>query len=273
MSIYPFLMLAVAVYVARPAFTGKGKLMHVDFVKEGKEKTLKKGLRGCYSVLFVTALVLAVSSYFQTAGFKTLYQCTFTEDFTAADGRFFASGETYVLTLEEAQTLADAPAVTAEPAAETTEEAEAPAEEANAEPAATEAPAATAAPASQSLSCLPAASESSSSSVTVPCEVSTLSEANEKGAWLPGEDDNAKMKFLRNLSVIAMIVSVADIVFMMIFTNRMTDKEARKAAAAEAQARSGRTAARNGQSIMPKGAFEFTDEDKEVIDDGSGEAE
>ena len=155
---------------------------------------------------------------------------TFTEAFTATDGTVYTPDQVYVMTAEELTALYTAPV---------SEE----------EAAATPAPAA-------GFSCMPAAS--TTATVSVPCKYEPNYEPTEYGKKIPGENGLAKWKFIRTLSVVFFGISLADIVFLLIFTNKMTDK----AKKAKAQA----AAAGHRVSGMPTGAFSF-DEDEPLAPD------
>ena len=250
-------LLAVAVYVAIPVFTGKGKLMQLQYIKEGREKATRKGLRIAYLVMFICSLLMAGVTYIENNQFTVQsYTCTFTEDFTAADGTVYTNGQTVDLTPEEYQALAS----TDTTATATAEPAEAAATEAAtaSETADTAAAAETAAPTAAAQTA--AASCMASSTATVPC---TVSGANLLASGIaekfPGETGMEKYNFIRRISLILFGLSAADIVFLIVFIKKNTDKAAKAAAEKEAAAKQG--GGRRAAGSMPRGAFVFDDED------------
>ena len=90
---FSLIMLAVAVYLAKPVFTGKGKLLEADHIKEGKEKAFKRYARLIYAGLFIAVLLMASVNYVTNVGYTAVYHYTFTEDYTDADGILHPKGE------------------------------------------------------------------------------------------------------------------------------------------------------------------------------------
>ena len=231
MDFMSIILVVVLVYVAKPAFAGKGKLMQLENVKAGKEKIARKGLRICYLIMFFCALFMLLISFAQSKGFTTKYSVTFNEAFTAADGTAYEKDQVVVMTAEEANALYTAPA----PAAD------------EAQPTPTPAPAAG--------SCMGAAGNY----VQPPCTFEAKYELTEFGEKIPGESAEAKYQLVNTLRTVFFFISLADIIFLLIFTNKVTDKvKKEKAKAASA-----------GYRVpgMPTDAFNFSDDEPTAPDD------
>lgn len=227
MDFMVIILAIVVVYVARPAFTGKGKLMALENVKEGKEKIAKKGLQICYLIMFFCALIMLLVNLLQSRGFTVdKYSVTFEDAFTAADGTVYEKDQNLVMTIEELQALFTAPA---------TEE--------------------TQSSGTAAYSCMGTANNY----VSVPCKYEAIYETTKLGEKVPGADAYAKFKLVRTVSVIFFFISLADIVFLVVFTNKMTDK-AKKEKAREAA---------EGRRVpgMPSQAFNFDADEPTAPDD------
>ena len=97
------LMLVVAVVLAIPVFTGKGKLMSTDNIKKDKIDTYKKWMRILYAVMMVVVLVMAFFNFVEKVAYDQTYYYEFTEDYLGADEKVHPAGESH--TLEEMQQL------------------------------------------------------------------------------------------------------------------------------------------------------------------------
>lgn len=230
MDFMTIILAVVAVYVAKPAFLGKGKLMAMENVKEGKEKTARKGLRIAYLVMFFCSLLMILVTVCQNKGFTAnTYKVTFDDAYTDASGNTYEAGQQIVLDVEGMNALYALPA--------------------DAQP--------TPQPANNGLSCAPAAS----SYAQVPCKYEAIKELTELGQKIPGKDIDAKYKFIRTMSIVFFIISLCDIVFLLVFINKMTDKDKK------AKAQATQTAAANHRVSMPSGAFTFDENEPVAPDD------
>ena len=89
------LMLFVAVVVAIPAFTGKGKLMSTENIKKDKIPTYRKWLRIFYGILFVIVLLMAFFNFAEKVAYVQTHYYEFTEDYLGADGQVHPAGESH----------------------------------------------------------------------------------------------------------------------------------------------------------------------------------
>ena len=89
------LMLFVAGVVAIPAFTGKGKLMSTENIKQDKIPTYRKGLRILYGVMFVVVLAMAFFNFVEKVAYVQTNYYEFTEDYLGADGLVHPAGESH----------------------------------------------------------------------------------------------------------------------------------------------------------------------------------
>lgn len=228
MDFMTIILAVVAVYVFKPAFFGTGKLMQIENVKEGKEKVARKGLRICYLIMFFCSVFMILITLAQNKGFTVSnYKVTFNGAYTAADGTSYEEGQVITLNEEGMNALYALP------------ESQKPAESSSS---------------ASGFSCMPSASNYAS----VPCKYEPIYEATEFGAKFPGKDAGAKFKFVRTMSVVFFAISLADIVFMMVFINKMTDKKKKAKAQAAAVGR---------RASMPSNAFSFDDDEPVAPDD------
>ena len=91
------LMLFVAVVVAIPAFTGKGKLMSTENIKKDKIPTYRKWLRIFYGILFVIVLLMAFFNFAEKVAYVQTHYYEFTEDYLGADGQVHPAGESHTV--------------------------------------------------------------------------------------------------------------------------------------------------------------------------------
>lgn len=91
------LMLFVAVVVAIPAFTGKGKLMSTENIKKDKIPTYRKWLRILYGVMFVIVLLMAFFNFAEKVAYVQTHYYEFTEDYLGADGQVHPAGESHTV--------------------------------------------------------------------------------------------------------------------------------------------------------------------------------
>ena len=229
MDFMTIILAVVAVYVAKPAFTGKGKLMEIENVKEGKEKIAKKGLRICYLVMFFSSLLMILVTLFQNRGFTVnSYTVTFNDAYSVPGGTSYEKGQEVVMTAEELNALYTSNTSDSSSSSSSS---------------------------SSGFSCAPSASNY----VAVPCKYAPIYETTEYSEKLPGKDAAEKYQFIRTMSVILFGISLADIIFLLVFTNKMTDKA--KKQKAQERAQTGRRPA------MPSGAFNFDENEPVAPDD------
>ncbi len=89
------LMLFIAVFVAIPAFTGKGKLMSTENIKKDKIPAYRKWLRILYGVLFVVVLLMAFFNFAEKVAYVQTHYYEFTEDYLGADDQIHPAGESH----------------------------------------------------------------------------------------------------------------------------------------------------------------------------------
>lgn len=250
MDFMTIILAVVAVYVAKPAFTGKGKLMQLEGIKEGKEKIAKKGLRISYLIMFFCSLIMILITVLQNKGFETQYKVTFTEEVTYTE-----NDVTTVYAVGQEEIMSESK-ITSVYSYIVEQKNNAAAEEA----ASAEEPAATAAPATSGFSCMPTTSSSgTTTSLPFTYELAGYEATTEFAKKIPGKDGDAKWKFIRVMSIVFFAISVADIVFLLVFTSKITDKEKKKKAQA--------ATASNRRVSMPRGAFDFDQEEPFAPDD------
>ena len=92
---FTMLMLVVAVVVAIPAFTGKGKLMSTENIKKDKIPTYKKWLRILYAVMLVIVLLMAFFNFVEKVAYVQTHYYEFTEDYLGVDGKVHPAGESH----------------------------------------------------------------------------------------------------------------------------------------------------------------------------------
>lgn len=206
------LLVVIAVVVAIPAITGKGKLMATENIKKDKVETYRKGLRIFYAVLAVVALVMAFFNFAEKVAYVQTHYYEFTEDYVGQDGLTHTAGESHP-TDEMLEILIP-----------------------------TEATGSLCAP--------------SENSDPLPYKYShttyTLDERYSFMSFFPYET-------ARILNFICLGVSMAIILALFIFINRMTDKEVQKKNQRAKNAAKGPV-----RPSMPSGAFDFTDYQDEV---------
>lgn len=89
------LMLFVAVVLAIPVITGKGKLMSTENIKKDKIAAYKKWLRVFYAVLLVIVLVMAFFNFVEKVAYVETRHWEFTEDYVGQDGLTHPAGEAH----------------------------------------------------------------------------------------------------------------------------------------------------------------------------------
>ncbi len=213
---FTILMLVVAVVIAIPVITGKGKLMSTENIKKDKIPTYKKGLRIFYAVMLVVVLLMAFFNFAEKVAYVQTHYYEFTEDYLGKDEKVHPAGESHT-TEEMLEILIPTEATT-------------------------------------SSMCSPA------DPATLPYKYTgttyTLDERYSFMGFIPYQTAHV-------LNFIGLGVSMAIILGLFIFINRMTDKELQKK---NQQAKNTKGPVRPS---MPKGAFDFSDykDEVEVQDD------
>ncbi len=92
---FSILLLAVAVVVAIPAFTGKGKLMSTDNIKKDKLTAYKKWLRILYAIMLVVVVLMAFFNFAEKVAYTQTHYYEFTEDYLGADEKVHPAGESH----------------------------------------------------------------------------------------------------------------------------------------------------------------------------------
>lgn len=92
---FSLLMVVVAVVLAIPVITGKGKLLATENIKKDKIATYKKGLRILYAILILVVLCMAFFNFVERVAYVQDYFYEFTEDYLGADGQTHPAGESH----------------------------------------------------------------------------------------------------------------------------------------------------------------------------------
>ena len=92
---FSLLMVVVAVVLAIPVFTGKGKLMATENIKKDKIDTYKKWLRILYAVMMVIVLCMAFFNFVEKAVYIQTNYYEFTVDYMGADEKMHPAGESH----------------------------------------------------------------------------------------------------------------------------------------------------------------------------------
>ena len=92
---FSLLMVAIAVFLAIPVFTGKGKLMATENIKKDKIPTYKKWLRILYAVMMVIVLCMAFFNFVEKVAYVQTNYYEFTEDYMGADEKMHPAGESH----------------------------------------------------------------------------------------------------------------------------------------------------------------------------------
>ena len=90
---FSLLMVVVAVVLAIPVITGKGKLLATENIKKDKIATYKKGLRILYAILILVVLCMAFFNFVEKEAYVQTNYFEFTEPYVGADGVTYAAGE------------------------------------------------------------------------------------------------------------------------------------------------------------------------------------
>ena len=209
---FTLMMVGIAVFLAIPVFTGKGKLLAVENIKKDKLATYKKWLRILYAVLMVVALVMAFFNFVERVAYVQTYYYEFTEEYVGADGVTYAPGEPH--TVDEMREIL-------------------------------------------------VPTESTTGSLCAPADTSELP-YKYTGTTITLDERYAFVGFIpyqtaRIMNFVILGVSMAVVLGLFIFINKMTDKEAQKKNAQKKNAAKGPV-----RPSMPKGAFDFSDYQDEV---------
>ena len=210
------LMIVVAVVLAIPVITGKGKLMSTENIKKDKIPVYKKWLRILYAIMIVVVLFMAFFNFVEKVAYVQDHFYEFTEDYMGADGVVHPAGEKH--NVDEMREIL-----------------------------------------------IPT---ESSGSLCAPADTSTLP-YKYTGSTYTLDERYSFVGFMSYqtahvLNFIGLGVSMAVVLALFIFINRMTDKEAQK--------KNAQTKSKNKGPVrpsMPKGAFDFSDykDEVEVKDD------
>ena len=92
---FSLLMVVVAVVLAIPVITGKGKLMATENIKKDKIDTYKKWLRILYAIMMVSVLCMAFFNFVEKAAYVQTHYYKFTEDYLGADEQVHPAGESH----------------------------------------------------------------------------------------------------------------------------------------------------------------------------------
>ena len=92
---FSLLMVAVAVVLAIPVITGKGKLMAIENIKKDKILTYKKWLRILYAIMMVIVLCMAFFNFVEKVAYVQTHYYEFTEDYLGADEKMHPAGESH----------------------------------------------------------------------------------------------------------------------------------------------------------------------------------
>lgn len=92
---FSLLMVVVAVVLAIPVITGKGKLLATENIRKDKLDTYKKWLRILYAVMMVIVLCMAFFNFVEKAAYIQTNYYEFTEDYLGADEKIHPAGESH----------------------------------------------------------------------------------------------------------------------------------------------------------------------------------
>lgn len=92
---FSILLLAVAVVVAIPAFTGNGKLMSTENIKKDKLPVYKKWLRILYAIMLVVVVLMSFFNFAEKVAYVQTHHYEFTEDYLGADEKVHPAGESH----------------------------------------------------------------------------------------------------------------------------------------------------------------------------------
>ena len=209
---FTLMMVGIAVFLAIPVFTGKGRLMAAENIKKDKLATYKKWLRILYALLMVVALVMAFFNFVERVAYVQTHYYEFTEEYLGADGATYAPGEPH--TVDEMREIL-------------------------------------------------VPTESTTGSLCAPADTSELPYKYTRTDYSLDER-YAFVGFIpyrtaRVMNFVILGVSMAVVLALFIFINRMTDKEAQKKNNQAKNAAKGPV-----RPSMPKGAFDFSDYQDEV---------
>ena len=209
---FTLLMVAIAVVLAIPVITGKGKLMNTENIKKDKLPTYKKWLRILYGIMIVIVLLMAFFNFVEKVAYVQEHFYEFTEAYVGADGVTYAPGEPH--TVDEMREIL-----------------------------------------------IP--TESTTGSLCAPADTSELP-YKYTGTTYTLDERYAFVGFVpyrtaHTLNFIALGLSMAVVLALFIFINKMTDKEAQKRNYQSKNSSKGPV-----RPSMPRGAFDFSDYKDEV---------
>ena len=92
---FSILMIAIAVVLAIPVITGRGKLMSTENIKKDKIPTYKKWLRILYAIMIVIVLFMAFFNFVEKEAYVQTHYYEFTEDYLATDEQVHPAGEVH----------------------------------------------------------------------------------------------------------------------------------------------------------------------------------
>ena len=209
---FSLLMVAVAVVLAIPVITGKGKLVATENIQKDRIPTYKKWLRILYAVMMVIVLCMAFFNFVEKVVYTQTHYYEFTEDYLGADEQVHPAGESR--------------------------------------------------PTDEMIEIL-IPTESTTGSLCAPADTSELP-YKYTGTTYTLDERYAFLGFIpyqtaRILNFIGLGLSMAVVLALFVFINKMTDKELQKKNYQKKNASKGPVC-----PSMPRGAFDFSDYQDEV---------
>ena len=90
---FSFLLIVIAIVVAVPAITGRGRMLNTEYIKKDKVASYKKWMRLIYGLMALVALAMAFFNFVEKEAYVQTNYFEFTEPYVGADGVTYAAGE------------------------------------------------------------------------------------------------------------------------------------------------------------------------------------
>lgn len=90
---FSFMLIVIAIVVAVPAITGKGRMLNTEYIKKDKVATYRKWMRLIYGLMAVVALVMAFFNFVEKEAYAQTHYYEFKETYVGKDGVTYPAGE------------------------------------------------------------------------------------------------------------------------------------------------------------------------------------
>ena len=90
---FSFLLIVIAIVVAVPAITGKGRMLNTEYIKKDKVTSYKKWMRLIYGLMALVALTMAFFNFVEKEAYTQTHYYEFTESYVGKDGVTYPAGE------------------------------------------------------------------------------------------------------------------------------------------------------------------------------------